>query len=149
MNNKKIIILAAIAVVAVGFGMFYAGMKYEIKKEKTGQFDMKGSFDGGQRGNRQIPVQNRPGMGMGGGNMNEGGFMGGEILSKDDKSITVKDRKGNSKIIFFSDSTIVGKTIDGSLSDLNAGQDVMVNGKTNADGSITAQNIQIRPLPQQ
>jgi hypothetical protein len=33
----------------------------------------------------------------------------------------------------------------GSISDLNMGQKVMVNGKTNPDGSIAAQNIQIRP----
>lgn len=79
------------------------------------------------------------------GEQNEGGFMEGEILSKDDKSIIAKDRNGNSKIIFLSDATLIGKSSRGSIADLNIGENIIVNGQTNADGSMTAQNIQIHP----
>ena len=78
-------------------------------------------------------------------NNSGGAFENGEIISKDDKSITIKTREGSSKIIYFSNSTTIGKTVDGSVSDLNIGNQVMVNGKNDSSGVITAQNIQIRP----
>ena len=37
----------------------------------------------------------------------------------------------------------------GALSDVSVGQNIMANGKTNSDGSITAQTIQIRPAQPQ
>ena len=81
----------------------------------------------------------------GGANRNQGGVTNGEVLSKDDKSLTVKMRDGGSKIIFFSTSTEISKFVSGNLSDVIIGTNVMTAGKTNADGSITAQTIQIRP----
>ena len=155
--QKKNIIICAIIIFAVGSVAFYGGMQYEKSKFKTGQMASGENFSGNnrrigansdQRGmmDGQRDGQNG-GQRMGGAN-GAGGFIGGEIISKDDKSITVKSQDGNSKIIFFSDSTTVGKTVDGSASDLSTGQQVMVNGKTNADGTIAAQNIQIRPAQQ-
>src|SRR5665647_556827 len=139
--NKKNIIIGVILVVLMGCGVFYGGMQYGTSKTRAAQAASRGNFSGGNGGQRGPQGGQNGGSRSGGG----AGFINGDILSKDDTSITVKSQDGSSKIIFFSDSTTIGKTTDGSIADLNMGQRVMVNGKANSDGTIAAQNIQIRP----
>ena len=50
-----------------------------------------------------------------------GGAASGEIIGKDEESITVNLRDGGSKIIFFSNSTKITKTADGAQEDLKQG----------------------------
>lgn len=144
MDKKKIGIIS-IVVIAIAGGAFYGGMTYAKRKAPS-----VGNFLGGQNltaQQRQQFMQN--GGGFGGGGMRganaAGGFTGGEIISMDDKSITVKLQDGGSKIIFLSDSTTISKMTDGTKDDLVVGKQVMVNGTNNSDGSLTAQNVQIRP----
>lgn len=142
--NKTLISILVVAVV-VGGGAFYGGMKYSQGKTPQG-------FAGGEGGGGGQHQPGTAGDGFRGvrGNQSGGGFTSGDILSKDDKSITVKMRDGGSKIIFYSDTTEVGKFVNGAISDLEIGKTVSVNGKVNSDGSITAQSIQLRPqLPTQ
>jgi len=145
--HKKCIAIAIIAVVIAGGGAFYGGMQYNKSKSASQMATRNGGgqFQGqqGQGGNKQSGGQR-----MGGGNGNQGDFSGGEIISKDDKSITIKTKDGGSKIIYFSDSTKIGKAVEGSSSDLSVGQQIMITGKADANGSVTAQNIQIRPADQ-
>jgi hypothetical protein len=132
--NKQTLIGGLIAVAIVGSGAFYGGMTYAKGKTPTrGQF-ANGQFTGagtaGARGART-------------GGM--GGFAAGEILSKDASSITIQMPDGSTKIILVSTSTQIMKSAAGSLNDLTTGTEVIANGSTNGDGSITAQSIQIRP----
>jgi hypothetical protein len=135
---KKIIPIIIVAIVAGGLS-FYGGMKYgQSANPQTGStrtdFQQMRSAGVGQAGQRS-------GFGQG----QNGGFTGGEIISKDDKSITVKLRDGSSKIVFVSASTEVMKSVHGSSNDLAVGEQVTVTGSANSDGSITAQSVQIRP----
>jgi hypothetical protein len=71
-------------------------------------------------------------------------MISGEIISRDDKSLTIELSDGGSRILYFSDATVVGKTVTTSSSVLAVGQMVTANGETGSDGSLVAQNIQIR-----
>lgn len=135
MQNKKIVYGVVGIVLLVG--AFYGGIIY-------------GKSQTGTRGENGFAtnMQNRTGQfGMNNGNnrINGGGFIAGEIIAKDDKSITVKLTDGGSKIIFFDASVAVSKMTTGSLSDLSTGAQISLTGTTNSDGSITAKSIQIRP----
>jgi hypothetical protein len=134
MKNKIVVIVIA---VLVGAGLFFGGMK--LGQAQTGMRAGNRMF-----GNGQTTFRNGTGFG-GQGGMRGAGFIAGEILSKDNKSITVKLQDGGSKIVFTSASTTVLKASQGTLGDLSAGTNVTVQGTANADGSLTAQSVQIRP----
>ena len=77
--------------------------------------------------------------------MNNSGMISGEIIDKDEASITIKQDDESTKIILLSEDTGVNKTSEGSIDDLEAGESVMIFGQTNPDGSISATNIQLNP----
>lgn len=134
-NIKTLIISGIVLILIVGAGSFFGGMKYGQSKGSSnrnfqGMAQQFGGPNGGQRGSAGVKG---------------GSFINGEVLSKDDKSVTIKLQNGGSKIVLFSDATTIGKTTDGTLTDLEVGKTVMITGTSNTDGSVTAQSIQIRP----
>jgi hypothetical protein len=137
--NKKLFIIFLILVIIIGGGAFYGGMIYG--KNTTTQ----GINQQQQQRFQQMGASSTEAMSRRSGNQAGNNFATGQIISKDDKSITVKLQDGGSKIIFFSDTTEVDKFTTGSSNDLEIGETVMITGKTNQDGSITAQSIQLRP----
>jgi len=151
----------AVAVV-VGAAAFYGGMLYgrSGSPSRLAQGDLSapgGSASGGQNLRNLTPEQRQQrfqqmgisGGGPGGQRNGGGGFASGEIIAQDDKSITIKLRDGGSKIIILAGTTEIGKFTTGVVTDLKTGETVTVNGQANADGSITAQSIQLRPpMPQ-
>jgi len=143
---KKTNIIFIIALLVVGGASFYGGMKYQQSKSSNSRFI---DFQNLTSEQRQQRMQNmNPGgirpMGNRQGGANGNNFINGEILSKDDKSITVKLPDGGSKIVFFSSNTQIGKSAIGTSTDLVTGEQIMANGNNNSDGSITATSIQIR-----
>lgn len=133
--NKNIIIGAIIGVLVVGGSAFYAGTKVSQSSDRPTGFPegQAGQFRGGQSG--PSGAQSRQGM-FGGGTV-------GEIIAKDDTSITVKLTDGGSKIILLSASTSINKTQAGTVADLIVGENVVVIGQANSDGSVNAQSIQL------
>ncbi|MDD3284746.1 MAG: hypothetical protein PHZ07_04085 [Patescibacteria group bacterium] len=130
--NKKILLIILVILI-VGGGAFYAGLSYG-KTKVVKNIPM--NFDNNRMGS-QIGNTKRTGQG-------NGSAINGEILSKDDKSITMKLNDGGSKIGFFTASTTISKSTEGIKDDLVSGKQVMVFGSANSDGSINIQSIQLR-----
>lgn len=128
---KNNVIYTIVIVVLVAAGAFYGGMTYQKSQSSN--------FSGRQFGQGNQNAQ-------GARRLNGGRPVVGEILSQDANSITVKLQDGGSKIILLSKSTTVSKTDTASISDLKTGVRIAAFGTDNADGSLTAQNIQLNPM---
>ena len=126
-SKNHLLIMVAVAVVAVVIG-FCCGIQYQ----KSQISSVGAQFQNTRNGQGNFQRRNggaRP--------------VSGEVLSQDDKSITVKMQDGSTKIVILSDKTVVNKASVGSKSDLKNGERVTAFGTENSDGSITAQNISI------
>ncbi len=126
-KNKKMWGYVGGAVVIAAL-VFWGGMQYG---QSNAQSSTRGNFSGARTGRQ--------------GGFMSGGFVGGEVISVDDKSITLKMQDGSTRFVFFSPSTKISKSVDGTISDVAAGKQISVTGTANSDGSMTAQSIQIRP----
>ena len=131
MTSKQWIILVVVAVVFAGGG-FFGGIKYQQTKTPAGGARL--AFTRGAGG---------PG-GFGGRGGNAGSFVNGQVLSVDSNTITVKNMTGGSQVVVLAPSTQYRKAVDGSASDVTTGSMITVTGTSNSDGSLTAQNVQIR-----
>lgn len=138
MNKNHYMILIATAILVGGLS-FYGGVQY-ANAAKGNSSQAQGATGQGQRAARQA---SRPfGNGQAGGS-----FANGDILAVDAQSVTVKLANGGSKIAFYSASTKITKTVDGTVDDLKVGESLMINGQDNPDGSMTSQTIQLRNRP--
>ncbi len=140
-----------VGILVIGGSSFWYGRHYEQGQNLSASALRSVGFTGGGT---------RSARGGGGRGQGAGGFLTGDIIAKDDMSITVKMRspqnassspstvgaESGSKIIFFSGTTDIGKQTKGSTNDLTTGETVMVTGTPNPDGSLTASSIQIRSV---
>lgn len=132
---KNNLILGVIIALVIGGAVgFFGGMQYQ--KSQRPNF-AQGNFPGRENG--------QPGQRFGGAN-GANRPVSGEIISADDKSITVKMQDGSSKIVILSDTTSINKQATGTKDDLKTGTNVAVFGTSNSDGSVTAQSIQLNPM---
>jgi len=140
--EPKIVGVIALIVISGG-GAFYGGMTYA-------QMSRGGS--GGSNFTNLSPEERQARFAGGGapagmrgpGGMN-GEFTIGEVISKDETSITIKMQDGSTKIILVGSSAQIMKSTTGSVADLTVGTEVTITGSANSDGSLTAQSVQIRP----
>jgi len=140
MKEKNTILFVVIVIVASVLA-FVAGNQYgknSAFSKAQNQFGQFGGQNGARRGGQNM-------MGNTGNRMMNGGLNGGEIIAKDDHSLTLKMRDGGSRIIFFTTSTKVLMSSEGNLNDLSVGKNVTVMGQANPDNSINATSIQLRP----
>ena len=141
-KNQLIGIIIGVIIIAAAF--FLIGMKVGEHKNAAargqyGQFGQPGMMGRGGYGSNGMMG------GPGGMRRMAGNGAVGTILSKDATSITLSLPAGGSKVILISPTTAVMKSTAGTTADLSIGQDVMVNGTPNADGSIAATSVSIRP----
>ncbi len=134
MDKKTIGIIVAVAVVAGGLG-FFGGDKYAASAAASARAARGGQFAAGGFAGRT----------GGAGGARGGSFTGGKVIAKDDKSMTLQLQDGGSTIVFYSPTTAVMKSASGSVADVAVGAQIIVTGAKNADGSVTAQSIQLRP----
>lgn len=138
MKESKNILIAVLGAILIGGAGFFGGIIYQ--KSVTSKTPLSGRFGG-----NTMPrvAGDRSGAGV-----QRAGGMGfrpvvGEIISKDDKSITVKLQDGSSKIVVLSETTQINKAEKVDAASLAVGGTVRVLGSVNADGSVTAQDIQL------
>lgn len=134
MKNKYL--MTIIVAILIGVLAFFAGMKYQLSQATRGtnpgrQFSTGNNTNGRPTGQGRFGGAGRP--------------VAGDIISLDDKSITVKLQDGSSKIVLLTSSTSISKSTEASRSDLMSGIRVLATGVENSDGSITAGNIQLNP----
>ncbi|MCR4329003.1 MAG: DUF5666 domain-containing protein [Candidatus Roizmanbacteria bacterium] len=134
-QNTTILIALLTLIIGGGIG-FYGGIMYQKNQRST--LTRQFAANGGTR------EGNAPGN-FGG--QNRAGFrpVSGEITSIDNTSMTVKMNDGSSKIVILSTTTTVNKAQDVGKDALKKGITVAVFGTQNADGSVTAQSIQLNP----
>jgi len=136
MKTNQIFLFLSLFII-VGAIAFYGGMKYQESNQRNNFLNnLKGGGAPGMLGRTT------------GQNGNRVGFrpVNGEIISTDDKSITVKMPDGSSRIVFINDKTIINNAETASREDLKLGVKVAVFGNMNTDGSMSAQNIQLNPI---
>ncbi len=129
---KKNVIFAVVGVILFISG-FYSGTKFVDSKQPN--FVDKNIMSG------QFNTQNNA---LGSKTNALGGGVNGEILLKDENTITLKLRDGNSKIIFYSEKTTISKMASSTSEGLMVGDQATISGSSNSDGSINADSIQVR-----
>jgi len=128
-----------VIIILVGGGALYGGYTYGTSTAKAGPRNpMAGNFGNfaGAAGRN----------GIGGAGSANVSAVRGSILSTNAGTISLQlDNNAGSKIILYSTSTPITKTAEGTTNDLVSGQNIMVRGTQNSDGSVTAESIQLVP----
>jgi hypothetical protein len=70
---------------------------------------------------------------------------GVQIVSVEDKALMIDKGEGQQVRVQITEETMIQRTILISLADLEVGEQVMVMGSENEDGSITAESVQVGP----
>lgn len=149
MNRSVAIILGVLLVVVIAGGSFYGGMVYG-KNQAQQDLPVMGEFEGmpgaaGRRGQFGGQFGTEPGANAGQMDRTQGGSLFGEIQSIGDGEMTIVDQSGDQVTIYVTDTTLIQKQAEVTLSDLEEGETVVISGSRGDDGSITARMLQVSP----
>lgn len=136
-NRKALIIGVVSLVIGIVLGYFIGGM---LSGKNASQNAGNNFGSRAQGGFSQMTGKNGTQS-----NRQFGGGVSGEIISLSENNMVIKSRDGGSRIVLLSGSSEVSKNVFGSTTDLVVGNQVMITGAANPDGSINASMIQIRP----
>jgi hypothetical protein len=138
---KKIVIIIGLllVIVAVGGGSFWAGMKMgenRVIQDPTRFFQERIRGQGGQfPGMVGTPPAGGEAGRMGGGVM-------GTIKAVEGDTLVVTTEEGEIRVQP-TDTTLIEKSMAVDVGDLEVGEQVVVSGSRNDDGSITARSIRV------
>jgi hypothetical protein len=130
MKKNNLILVIVIAVVVGGLA-FWGGIQYQKRQIGNLRSDQPANIRGQLK---EMPERSGTQLGR---------AVNGEIISVEDETITIKTQEDDTRIVIFSDSTRINKTNEGSIADLQIGEQVMVVGAEDTSGVVTAQNISI------
>ena len=152
----KWIAVAVASVMVVGVAAGFGGYTLGMKAGQTRSADIRTNFlaargaGTGQQG-AGMPGQGAPAGGQTGGQtagaqFNPANFAMGQVKQVDGNTVQLSTANEVLKVTV-GDQTRIQKMGDGSLSDINAGERITVQGTRKSDGTFTAQMIQIGAAP--
>ncbi len=151
MNKPLKIILGVVVIVLIAAGSFYGGMVFGKQQATATAAAVPMNFpEGFQRPDgAALPGDGTGRLGARGQDGAAGGFAAqpgmifGEIQSIDGDILLVVDANGAEKRVQVTNTTLIEKNASVDVTDLAAGETVIVSGSENDDGSITARSVQV------
>jgi hypothetical protein len=144
MNRVVKIVLGVVMVLVIAGGSFYGGTVYG-QNEAQSNSTAAGDWQGRSAGTRQFGS-----LPSGQDNTDraqsfaaQGGSLFGEIQSVGDGQMTILDQSGKQVQITVTDTTLIQKQAEVTMTDLQQGETVAVSGRQEDDGSITARMVQV------
>jgi len=139
MKKTVIIIVALLVVLAAVAGSFWAGMSFGQARANQGRQQFRGP------GGQGPGLLRTPQPGQGGPGRFGGGIMG-TVEAVEGDTLVVTTQEGDISVQT-TDTTLIEKYTTVAISDLEAGEGVMVSGTRQDDGSYTARSIRVLQLP--
>ncbi|MGC8839670.1 MAG: DUF5666 domain-containing protein [Anaerolineae bacterium] len=133
------VLVALVVLAAVGGGAFYAGLQVgkSQAQQQMAQFARQ-RFAAMQQGG-QVP--GTPGAPQGARGFGAGGGLAGTVKAIQGDSLVLATDQGDVQVRV-TESTLIRKTMNVTLKDLEEGEQVVVSGTRAQDGTVTARTIQ-------
>jgi hypothetical protein len=139
MKKTVISIVAVLVIMAVIAGSFWAGMSFGQARANQGRQQFRGP------GGQGPGLFGTPQPGQTGAERLAGGVMG-TIEAVEGDTLVVTTQEGTIRVQT-TDTTMIEKYTTVAISDLEAGEGVMVSGTRQDDGSYTARSIRVLQIP--
>lgn len=150
MNKPLKIILGVIFLAAIAGASFYAGTSVGKSQAAASAASVPMNFPEGFQPPDSAAAPGDGTRPFGGRGQNDdftapAGMTFGAIESIDGNTLTVTTQAGGTVTVQVTDTTLIEKNASVQVTDLAAGDTVIVSGSDNSDGSITARSVQVAP----